>query len=57
MNASSITMPIINSKKTHVLPTTSRGRALYSVDYFLNGKPLLRNHDNPQLSVKNVSRD
>jgi hypothetical protein len=36
---------------TQNLPTTSRGRALYTIDWFLNGKPALRNHDNPQLST------
>lgn len=29
-----------------IIPETSRGRALYTVDWFLNGSPLLRNHDN-----------
>ena len=29
------------------IPTTPRGRALHTVDWFLNGKPVLRNHDNP----------
>ena len=54
MNASTITMPLINSKQKRVLPTTSRGRSLYVIDCFLNGKPLLRNHDNPQLTVKDL---
>jgi hypothetical protein len=36
---------------TRNLPTTPRGRALYTIDWFLNGKPVLRNHDNPQLSI------
>lgn len=35
------------------LPTTPRGRALYTIDWFLNGNPVLRNHDNPQLSIIN----
>ena len=35
------------------VPSTPRGRALYTVDWFLNGKPVLRNHDNPQLSIFN----
>jgi hypothetical protein len=56
MNISTITMPLINNKQKRVMPTTSRGRSLYIVDCFLNGRPLLRNHDNPQLSVKDVRR-
>jgi hypothetical protein len=56
MNASTITMPIINDKRTRVLPTTSRGRSLYIVDRFLHGKPLLRDHDNPQLTVRDIGR-
>ena len=36
---------------TRNLPTTPRGRALYTIDWFLNGKPVLRNHDNPQMSI------
>ena len=34
------------------LPRSGRGRALYTVDWFLNGKPVLRSHDNPQLSIR-----
>ena len=56
MNISTITMPLINNKQKRVMPTTSRGRSLYIVDCFLNGRPLLHNHDNPQLSVKDVRR-
>ena len=49
--------PLIASKVTEqnrpYLPHTARGRALYTIDWFLNGKPVLRNHDNPQLSIIN----
>lgn len=38
------------------LPTTSRGRALYTVDWFLNGQPVLNNHDNPCLSLRHGVR-
>ena len=34
-----------------IVPRTPRGRALYTVDWFLNGKPVLRNHDNPGLKL------
>ena len=33
-------------------PTTARGRALYFVDWFLNGRPVLQNYDNPNLSCR-----
>lgn len=39
--------------KQQYLPSTGRGRALYTIDWFLNGKPVLRNHDNPQLTIRN----
>ena len=34
------------------VPTTPRGRALYTIDYFLNGKPVLRNHDNARVQLR-----
>jgi hypothetical protein len=34
------------------LPASARGRALHTVDWFLNGSPRLRDHDAPQLSVR-----
>ena len=36
-----------------ILPVTPRGRALYTVDWFLNGKPVLSNHDNPCMTLRN----
>ena len=35
------------------LPTTARGRALYTIDYFLNGKPELSNHDSSGITFRN----
>jgi len=34
------------------LPASPRGRALFTVDWFLNGKPVLNNHDNPGLTLR-----
>ena len=34
------------------LPATPRGRALFTTDWFLNGKPVLRHHDNPRLNLR-----
>ncbi|MDX5151238.1 MAG: hypothetical protein R3188_02075 [Acidiferrobacterales bacterium] len=36
------------------VPTTPRGRALHTVDWFLNGKPTLNNHDEPSIKVQDV---
>ena len=53
MNTKFATASYITEKKEPYIPTTPRGRALYTVDCFMNGKPVLRNHDNPQLSIIN----
>ena len=54
INASTITMPSINSKQAVQMPATSRGRALYHVEWFLNGHPSKRNYDNTQLTIKDL---
>jgi hypothetical protein len=41
----------VKNQKDESVPVTGRGRALYTVDWFLNGKPVLRNHDNPNLQL------
>ena len=38
---------------TGEIPVTSRGRALYTIDWFINGKPVLTNHDNPRMTLHN----
>lgn len=53
MYAKTTTTGEVTVEKQFNTPTTPRGRALYTVDWFLNGKPVLRNHDNPQLSIIN----
>jgi len=35
----------MRQRKTGNLPVTARGRALYTIDSFMNGKPVLPNHD------------
>ena len=52
MNTSTISLPVISIKRTHPLPTTARGRAMYTIDWFLNGQPSSHNHDNPSLTIK-----
>jgi len=39
-----------HDKRTH-LPNSARGRALFTIDWFLNGSPLLRDHDNQRATV------
>jgi hypothetical protein len=34
------------------IPQTPRGRALFTVDWFLNGRPVLRDHDNSRLDIR-----
>lgn len=51
MNTNTIAATYSAEQKPQHVPTTPRGRAMYTVDWFLNGKPVLRNHDNPQLSI------
>jgi hypothetical protein len=51
MNTNTLVPPYKSQSGTGNLPTTPRGRALYTIDWFLNGKPVLRNHDNPHLSI------
>ena len=52
MNASTIILPVISIKRTRHLPTTARGSAMYTIDWFLNGQPSSHNHDNPSLTIK-----
>ncbi|MDX2477464.1 MAG: hypothetical protein QNL05_08860 [Gammaproteobacteria bacterium] len=52
MNTSTISLPVISIKRTRHLPATARGSAMYTIDWFLNGQPSSRNHDNPSLTIK-----
>lgn len=45
--------PIQHNTHSSNRPKTARGRALYTTDWFLNGKPVLRNHDNPRMTLRN----
>ena len=52
MNTITMTAATNNQHQSKTsLPTTPRGRALYTVDWFLNGAPVLRNHDNPNIKL------
>lgn len=52
MNTLILPPPKTINKQTPV-PNTPRGRALHTVDWFMNGQPVLRDHDNPCLTLKN----
>jgi len=55
MNASTTTIPYINSSQKRHLPVTSRGSALYHVDWFLNGHPSFRNHDDTRMTINDLA--
>lgn len=35
-----------------IMPVTRRGRALHTIDWFSNGKPVLQYHDNTLLTLE-----
>jgi hypothetical protein len=51
MNVLTAKNAYIQSTRKIDLPKTARGRALYTVDWFLNGKPVLRNHDKSHIQI------
>jgi hypothetical protein len=52
MNTSTLKALDIIHNQARSLPVTPRGRALHTVDWFLNGKPVLRKHDYSCLDPK-----
>jgi hypothetical protein len=56
MNIPTITMPILSNQQSSQLPTSSRGYAMFTVDWFLNGHPVLHNHDNRQLTINDIGQ-
>ena len=55
MNATDITIPYISSRRKDQLPVSSRGSALYHVDWFLNGHPSLRYHDDRRMTITDIA--
>ena len=53
MKTITLETPIKNQEQKSNMPVTARGRALYTTDWFLNGKPVLSNHDNPRMTLRN----
>ena len=52
MNILTVKNAFLQSTGEYDVPKTAKGRALYTVDWFLNGKPVLRNHDNPRVQLR-----
>jgi hypothetical protein len=55
MNPTDITIPYISCRRKDQLPVSSRGSALYLVDWFLNGHPSLRNHDDRRMTITDMA--
>ena len=46
---------MIDTTRDHFnVPVTPRGRALHTLDWFLNGKRTLNNYDDPSIKLKDV---
>ena len=58
MKALRIESNVMTEKQTKpkAKPVTSRGRALFTVDWFLNGRTILYDYDNPDLVIRDLSR-
>ncbi len=44
----------VNSVTKTSLPDTPRGRALFTIDYFLNGRPQASDHDSKLCSLERI---
>lgn len=53
MTTSLLKTYINKQTRESTIPVTGRGRALHTIDCFLNGKPVLSNHDNPRMTLLN----
>ena len=56
MNTSTIAGTLSVTQKESTVPVTARGRALYTIDWFANGKPVLDSHDALQISITQISQ-
>jgi hypothetical protein len=50
-------MKEVKEMKEREVPQTGYGRARYTIDYFMNGRPLKTNHDNAFMTVKDLVAD
>ena len=57
MNTQTLEHYTVNPARVDVparTPATARGRALYTVSWFLNGVATQQNYDNPRLSIEEI---
>ena len=52
MTAMTMKMTYQDSLNKTAAPVTARGRALYTIDWFLNGMPATVDYDNPQSRIQ-----
>jgi hypothetical protein len=54
MNSLTIPQSEMRHESKLTVPVTKRGRALYTMDWFINGKPVLQYHDNSLLTLERI---
>ena len=54
MNSLTIPQSEMHHESKLTTPVTRRGRALHTIDWFLNGKPVLQYHDNTLLTLERL---
>lgn len=54
MTTMTLKRSFVAKEKKKTVPATGRGRALLTVDWYLNGSPTLYNYDRPDLVLGNI---
>lgn len=54
MTAMTMKMTYQNSLNKTAAPVTARGRALHTIDWFMNGIPATIDHDNLQYDIRDI---
>ena len=57
MNTYIVKMPYVKEVNSLELPVTGRGRALYTIDWFLNGIPVSNSHDNMLFTIDDCNNN
>jgi len=52
MTTMTMKMTYQGSLNKTAVPVTARGRALHTIDWFLNGMPVIADHDNFQSGIR-----
>lgn len=55
MKTITIETPISVRMDQAAIPVAPRGRALYTIDWFMNGTPTRSNHDDQPMTLQQVS--